>query len=94
MFSTLKEKEAEKKEHSKESLLYSLGYDKNGHEIDVGEHHFPNHSGPMIDARHMNTILDNIGDFQKIGAQRGSLEDGFNFFSSNKPHKELRTLSP
>lgn len=94
LFSTLKEKEAVKKEHSKESLLYSLGYDKNGHEIDVGEHHYPNHSGPMIDARHMKSILDNIENFQKLGAQRGPLEDGFNFFSSNKPHKELHTLPP
>ncbi len=94
LFSTLKEKEVEKKEHSKESLLYSLGFDKNGKEIEAGEHHYPNHSGPLIDSRHMNEILDNIGDFQKIGAQRGSIEDGFSFFSSNKPHKELLALPP
>ena len=94
MFSILKEKEVEKKEHTKDSLLYSLGYDKDGNEIEAGDHHYPNHSGPMIDARHMKAILDNTEDFQKIGAKRGSIEDGFSFFSSNKPHKELLFLSP
>ncbi len=76
----------------RDNLLHVLGFDSKGNEIPTGDHGYPNHSGPLIDNAHLQSLLNKEKEFKLLPSRRREIQDVLSLFGTNVPFKDIESL--